>query len=704
MFKAMASYDTIDETVREIAAYIIQNGLRFLDLYYKMCANGDVEGVLNNNDATLQLAFKCAKEIKKGLSNSKKLDTKFNLDPLDHDKIDLGKFGIDSDKGTNLAQIVRENYTQYKNDPANGDTKPTLAQLIDRSLAGVETIPESVRVEAWKKKPETGDELPAEISVAQPPATELHAAELPAAELPAAELPAAELPAAEHPAVSASQNTDQAQANIAPSGNDDIKQQATAILNDINSVDSPDPAVANLKNQAKDIHKGIMDGLVTDLGVLTGILTQIQKYGQPAATEEQVQEQGQGQVQGPEQVQGQVQGQGPEQVQGQVQGQGQRSVVTDSPSVNTGDSNQSATHSTVQQDETDSPQVVDIETDYPDVVEFIRRAQMSKSQGDHLIDMANYALNDPSGDRDTTELASAVRNFGPSSVDVIYDRLDMINPILGHKVTPYKPTRNIKFSKPTMMQSSRTRSVSTGLVTPEGFGTSINSNIWNKPVITEFGFPFLNISSEAITLLFKSKGETQQAAYKKFKSMLKTAVKTYGGIWKAIYKAPLDVLKQFANDPGTRCVANMLKVDGNDLLGSDFESTVTVTPIDYYSVDASYNQPTPVPREYLTSFYTVLDYTQADRATYLQYADGMTANDFVEATSQNNGIPPFYLLVPKSGSFSKCELKPTGVIGSFINLFSSAKNCILLKTYFNKRKGCFLMEKQVADALYADLQ
>lgn len=672
MFKAMASYDDIDETVREIAAYIIQNGLRFLDLYYKMCDNGDVEGVLNNNDATLRLAFKCAQKIKQGLNNSKNL-SRFNLDPLDHDKIDLGKFGIDSDKGTDLAQIVRANYTQYKNDPANGGTKPTLAQLIDRSLAGAETIPESEKVKAW----DTGTSG----SVGKPSV----AAEFLVEDPPATELPAAELPAAELPAASTSQNTEQAQANIAPAGNDNIKQQATAILDKINEIDATDNNdVSLLKIHANKIYNDIMDGFVTDLGELTETLETIQKLVMSENTDEAA-------VPAP----GAPAPRAPAPA---------APVVNGPPSVNTGDSNQSATDTTVQQSETDSPQVVDIERDYPDVVEFIRRAQMSKSQGDHLIDMANYALNDPSGDRDTTELASAVRNFGPSSVDVIYDRLDMINPTLGHKVTPYKPTRNIKFSKPTMMQSSRTRSVSTGLVTPEGFGTSINSNIWNKPVITEFGFPFLNISSEAITLLFKSKGETQQAAYKKFKSMLKTAVKTYGGIWKAIYKAPLDVLKQFANDPGTRCVANMLKVDGNDLLGSDFESTVTVTPIDYYSVDASYNQPTPVPREYLTSFYTVLDYTQADRATYLQYADGMTANDFVEATSQNNGIPPFYLLVPKSGSFSKCELKPTGAIGSFINLFSSAKNCILLKTYFNKRKGCFLMEKQVADALYADLQ
>lgn len=349
-------------------------------------------------------------------------------------------------------------------------------------------------------------------------------------------------------------------------------------------------------------------------------------------------------------------------------------------------------------------QIADVTTDYPEVVSFIRRAQMSQEQGDDLIELIDSALNDPIGEPDSIELANAVKNFGPNSVTLLYDKLDQLDPTLGHKVTPYKQSRNINFTKPSMMQSSKIRSTNSGLVTPTGFGTSINSNIWNKPVITEFGFPFLNVSSDAISHLFRSKGEAQQAAFKKFKSMLKTAVKTYGGIWKAIYKASLDVLKQYANDPGVRCVANTLKVDGEDLLSSDLESTVTVTPINYYSVNTSYNAPTPVPREYLTTFYDVLDYTKADRATYLQYADGLTANEFSEEIERNNGIPPFYILVPKKCGYSKCEMKPTGVFGSFLNLFSSSKNCVMVKTFFNKRKGCFLMEKRIADALYADIQ
>ena len=359
---------------------------------------------------------------------------------------------------------------------------------------------------------------------------------------------------------------------------------------------------------------------------------------------------------------------------------------------------------TTQSEDNPETTVQNVETDYPNVVDFIRRSQMSQQQGDDLIEMINDALNDPVGEPDSTELASAVRNFGPSSVTIIYDKLDQLDPTRGHKVAPYKQTRNLKFARPSMMQSSKIRSTNTGLVTPTGFGTSINSNIWNKPVITEFGFPFLNVSSDAISHLFKSKGEAQQAAFKKFKKMLKEAVKTYGGIWKAIYKASLDVLKQYASDPGVRCVANMLKVDGEDLLSADLDSTVTVTPINYYSVDTSYNAPTPVPRDYLTTFYDVLDYTKADRSTYLQYADGLTANEFSEEIERNNGIPPFYILVPKKCGFSKCEMKPTGVFGSFINLFSSSKNCVMVKTFFNKRKGCFLMEKRIADSLYSDLQ
>ena len=70
---------------------------------------------------------------------------------------------------------------------------------------------------------------------------------------------------------------------------------------------------------------------------------------------------------------------------------------------------------------------------------------------------------------------------------------------------------------------------------PEGFGKPTSAAIWNTPVITDFGYPFLNFSSEAIQHLFKTKDlDDKKRTFKNIKKMLKVAKKRYGGIWKAI--------------------------------------------------------------------------------------------------------------------------------------------------------------------------
>ena len=57
---------------------------------------------------------------------------------------------------------------------------------------------------------------------------------------------------------------------------------------------------------------------------------------------------------------------------------------------------------------------------------------------------------------------------------------------------------------------------------PEGFGKPTSAAIWNTPVITDFGYPFLNFSSEAIQHLFKTKDlDDKKRTFKNIKKMLK---------------------------------------------------------------------------------------------------------------------------------------------------------------------------------------
>ena len=232
---------------------------------------------------------------------------------------------------------------------------------------------------------------------------------------------------------------------------------------------------------------------------------------------------------------------------------------------------------------------------------------------------------------------------------------------------------------------------------PEGFGKPTSAAIWNTPVITDFGYPFLNFSSEAIQHLFKTKDlDDKKRTFKNIKKMLKVAKKRYGGIWKAIYGAPLELFKKFASDPGTLCVPNYLKVDA-DILDENSD-TVSVAPIKYFSVDPDFQPNVEVPRAFLENFYDVLDYTKAFK-TYVKYADGLTMQEFYDEICDNDGKCPFYLLVPKQAKFSRTDVST----GSLFSALFGGTRCIMLKTIFKGKRGCFLIDKKSAKNLYSDI-
>ena len=246
-------------------------------------------------------------------------------------------------------------------------------------------------------------------------------------------------------------------------------------------------------------------------------------------------------------------------------------------------------------------------------------------------------------------------------------------------------------------QTVNTRRTPIHFKLPEGFRHSVSTAIWNTPVITDFGYPFLNFSSEAIQHLFKTKDlDDKKRTFKHIKKMLKEAKKRYGGIWKAIYGAPLELFKKFANDPGTRCVPNFLKVDA-DILDENAD-TVTVTPIMYFSVDPAYQPSVDVPREFLENFYDVLDYTKAFK-TYAKFTDGLSMQEFYEEILDNGGRSPFYLLIPKQAKFSRTDVSP----GSLFSALFGGTRCIMLKTIFKGKRGCFLIDKKSAKSLYSDI-
>ena len=276
-------------------------------------------------------------------------------------------------------------------------------------------------------------------------------------------------------------------------------------------------------------------------------------------------------------------------------------------------------------------------------------------------------------------------------------RLGYKEPVSGKK----KDT--LDFQSGVVSQSKGRTRVGASLVMPSGFGLKKNAAIWNTPVITDFGYPFLNFSSEAMLSVIKSKKDDEELKNHNLKKMFKDAAKRYGGVWKAIYSSPLTLLRQIATDVGIKCTPKYLKIDGSDLINSDSGENVTVIPIKYYSVDPEFEGFINVPRDFLTSFYDVIDYSSTSKRMYLKYAQGMSEEEFAEEITENRGVPPFYILVPKQAKFSKCHIRSGSLLGSLMNLILGRKKCTMVKTVFQGKRGCLAMETDTANTLYADI-
>lgn len=340
----------------------------------------------------------------------------------------------------------------------------------------------------------------------------------------------------------------------------------------------------------------------------------------------------------------------------------------------------------------------DPRTKYEKVYSAIDAKAISTEQAEEAKSYADVVLSEP--DEHPKEF-NALTKGGAMAERVIAGFLGTANRQLGYRSNEAKPDDRLKFGGRTT-QSRNTSNVGSTLVMPEGFGAKKTTAMWNQPVITEFGFPFINFSSIALINVLKAKDD-ESAQNSLLKQMFKDAKDKYGGVWKAIYASPMSLIRQIAHDKGDLCTPCYLKVNGNNLIESEGGDEVEVTPIMYYSVDAEFDDPVSVPRDFIANFYDVIDYTSSSKRTYLKYSGGMTAADFAEETDANGGIPPFYILVPKKALYSRCDVRPGSLFGSLLNIILGRKPCTMVKTILDGKKGCIVMEEAIADAIFADV-
>ena len=221
---------------------------------------------------------------------------------------------------------------------------------------------------------------------------------------------------------------------------------------------------------------------------------------------------------------------------------------------------------------------------------------------------------------------------------------------------------------------------------PPGFAQENSSVLWDDPVITTMGYPFINFGAPEIYTILKDKDEKRvKQAYNKLKKQLK----------KVGMSDPIKVLKDFKNSAGVPCAINRLTVDSSDLLETGNANILaTVYPRATSTMQAAIGT-IPLTRDFIVEMYKVLSPTKGARI----YMDtlGMTEDEYAD-TLNTEGRPPIYIFIPKEKlRFKKA---PAGFIA---RLFTSNKKPTLVEAKIGTHSGGFVMPFKTTQILFTEL-
>lgn len=237
----------------------------------------------------------------------------------------------------------------------------------------------------------------------------------------------------------------------------------------------------------------------------------------------------------------------------------------------------------------------------------------------------------------------------------------------------------------TYTAAARTRALGPVEV-PPGFAQENSSVLWDDPVITTMGYPFINFGAPEIYTILKDKDEKRvKQAYNKLKKQLK----------KVGMSDPIKVLKDFKNSAGVPCAINRLTVDSSDLLETGNANVLaTVYPRAASTIRAAIGT-IPLTRDFIVEMYKVLSPTKGARI-YMD-ALGMSEDEYAD-TLNTEGRPPIYIFIPKEKlSFKKA---PAGFIA---RLFTSSKKPTLVEAKIGTHSGGFVMPFKTTQMLFTEI-
>ena len=237
----------------------------------------------------------------------------------------------------------------------------------------------------------------------------------------------------------------------------------------------------------------------------------------------------------------------------------------------------------------------------------------------------------------------------------------------------------------TFISGNRTRPLGSVEV-PAGFTQDNSSVLWNEPIITSMGFPFINFGAPEIQMILKGKDEKQvKQSYAKLKKQMKRV-----GL-----SSPIKVLKDFKNAKGVTCAINRITVDANDL-NEVGNAQVMASVYPRVSTDLQTSIGTvPLTRDFIVEVYNVLSPVKGAKI----YMDtlGMSEEEYANMINRN-GRPPLYIFVPKERTgFRK------GASSFISRLFTSNSKPTLVEAQIGSHHGGFIMPFRTTQLLFTEV-
>lgn len=320
------------------------------------------------------------------------------------------------------------------------------------------------------------------------------------------------------------------------------------------------------------------------------------------------------------------------------------------------------------------------------------------SESDEAKQYVREMLADPTVDETTK---NNIINFNSRNTELLRSIFDHVN----HKDAPtsieppaneppaHKTTGNTEATLENPDVASETE-LESPLYPPDSRITEY-TGIWDRAIITEFGYPFINFSNPIISGILKNDADAKAEFKMQLRNAKLNTKRLAGKLWDYLFSTPIKLMSALYHSRYTSKKLNYIRVSADEMF-SDNEF-VHINPIKIDNKEADFYDTQMLSRVFINQFYSYISVD--DTKIYAKYNE-MSETEY-EALRRANQRPEFYVLVPKKSAFRVSETNTAeGFGGTLLSLLTLRDKSVLVRAKINKRDGGFVMPKKLADNLF----